>query len=274
MDEGLIGGEGGKGRGDKVAPGDRIVLLGDDGRKFAIQVEPGARRIDGLGVVDPSSLSGATVGAITKVGNKRFIVLRPSVLDRIETLHRKAQIILPKDAAHILMECDISAGKTVVEGGAGSGAMTTALASAVVPGGRVVTYDLRAEYLRQARHNIEQAGLSDACVFKEGDITVPGAISEREVDAVVLDIPEPWNAADNAWEALRPCGHFACYTPTVNQVEQAVRALRDRRFIEVRSFEVLRRGMDVVEKGIRPSFEMLGHSGYLTFARKVLEKFG
>ncbi len=256
-----------------VKAGDRIVLQAEDGRKFAILVEPGARRIDGLGVVDPSSLSGAAVGAITKVGNKRFIVLRPSVLDRIETIHRKAQIILPKDAAHILMECDISAGRTVVEGGAGSGAMTTALASAVSPGGKVVTYDIRAEYLRQARHNIGQAGLDGVCEFKEADITAPGAISERDVDAVVLDIPEPWNAADNAWEALRPCGHFACYTPTVNQVEQAVRALRDRRFIEVRSFEVLRRGMEVVEKGIRPSFEMLGHTGYLTFARKVLEKF-
>ena len=256
-----------------VAPGDRIVLLAEDGRKVAIRVEPGARRVDGLGVLDPSSLAGAAVGAVTKIGNRRFIVLRPSVLDRIETLHRKAQIILPKDAAHILLDCDIFAGSTVVEGGAGSGAMTTALASAVRPGGRIITYDIRADYLRQARHNIEQAGLTDTCEFKEADITAPGAITERGVDAVVLDIPEPWRAADNAWEALRPCGYFAGYTPTVNQVEQTVRALWERRFIEVRSVETLQREMTVVEKGIRPSFEMLGHSGYLTFARKVLEKF-
>jgi tRNA (adenine57-N1/adenine58-N1)-methyltransferase len=255
-----------------VGLGDRIVLLGEDGRKHALTVEPGARRVEGLGVVDPASLAGAAFGAAVPVGNRRFLVLRPSLLDRIETLDRKAQIILPKDAAHILVECDISAGRTVVEGGAGSGAMTTALAWAVRPGGRVVTYDIRAEYLRQARRNVERAGLDDACSFKEGDVATPGVIAERDADAVVLDIPEPWAAFDNAWEALRPCGAVACYTPTVNQVEQAVRALRERRFIEVRSFEVLRRGMEVVEKGIRPSFEMLGHSGYLTFARKVLEK--
>jgi tRNA (adenine57-N1/adenine58-N1)-methyltransferase len=256
-----------------VKPGDRVVLLGQDGSKVAVRIEPGARRVDGMGVVDPASLSGTVFGAITKIGNRRFIVLRPSLLDRIETLHRKAQIILPKDAAHIILDCDISAGKRVVEGGAGSGAMTTALASAVSPGGRVVTYDIRAEYLRQARHNIEQAGLDGVCEFREADITAPGAIAERDVDAVVLDIPEPWNAADNAWDALRPCGYLACYTPTVNQVEQSMRALRERRFIEVRAVEVLQREMIVVEKGIRPSFEMLGHSGYLTFARKVLEKF-
>ena len=256
-----------------VKSGDRVVLLAEDGRKFAVLVEAGARRVDGIGVLDPSSLAGSAFGAVTKIGNRRFIVLWPSVLDRIETLHRKAQIILPKDAAHIILDCDISAGKTVVEGGAGSGAMTTALASAVRPGGKVVTYDIRAEYLRQARHNIEQAGMTDTCEFKEADITAPGAIAERGVDAVVLDIPEPWNAADNAWEALRPCGYFACYTPTANQVEQTVRALRERRFIEIRSVETLQREMEVVEKGIRPSFDMLGHSGYLTFARKVLEKF-
>jgi len=256
-----------------VKGGDRIILLAEDGRKFAVLVEPGARRVEGLGVVDPSGLAGAAIGGRTTVGNRRFLVLRPSFLDRIDTLDRKAQIILPKDSAHILMECDIFAGKRVVEGGAGSGAMTTALAWAVRPGGKVVTYDVRADYLRQARHNIERAGLADFVEFREADISAPGAIAERDVDAVVLDIPEPWRAADNAWEALRPCGFFACYTPTVNQVEQTLLALRERRFIGIRAIEVLQREMIVVEKGIRPSFEMLGHSGYLTFARKVLEKF-
>lgn len=256
----------------KVAPGDRVVLLDRDGRKHAVLVEPGARRVDGLGVVDASSLVGAAFGSATAVGNRRFLVLRPSLQDLVDTLDRKAQIILPKDSAHILMGCDISAGKTVVEGGAGSGAMTLALAWAVSPDGRVVTYDIRAEHLRQARRNIERAGLEGLCGFREADITAPGAVAERDVDALVLDVPEPWRAVDNAWEALRPCGHFSCYTPTANQAEQAVRALRERPFIGVRTVEVLEREMDVVEKGIRPSFEMLGHSGYLTFARKVLER--
>jgi tRNA (adenine57-N1/adenine58-N1)-methyltransferase len=256
-----------------VKSGDRIVLLGEDGAKTAIHVEAGARRINGIGVIDPSSLAGSPFGSVARIGNRKFIVLRPSVLDRFETLRRKAQIILPKDAAHIILNCDISSGKTVVEAGSGSGALTTALASAVRPDGKVISYDIRAEYLKQARENIEQAGLERFCVFREGDVTAAGGIAETEVDAVVFDLPEPWNALDNAWEALRPCGHLACYSPTVNQVEQTVRALWERKFIEVYAVETLQREMTVVEKGIRPSFEMLGHSGYLTFARKVLEKF-
>ena len=257
---------------EKVGMGDRIVLLSESGVKFAVLVEEGARRISGIGVIDPSSLSGSPYGSVAKIGNRKFIVLLPSVLDRFETLRRKAQIILPKDAAQILMNCDISSGDRVIEGGSGSGAMTSALAWAVRPGGKVITYDIRADYLRQARQNIEQAGLEDLCELKEADLTAPGAMNERGVDAVVLDIPEPWKAADNAWEALRPCGHLACYSPTVNQVETTVRKLWERRFIEVRTVETLQREMAVVEKGIRPSFDMLGHSGYLTFARKVLEK--
>jgi len=255
----------------KVASGDRVVLMDSDGRKIAVVVAPGARRVGGLGVLDPSPLVGAAFGSTATVGNRRFTVLRPSLLDLLETLERRAQIILPKDACHILLGCDISAGKTVVEGGAGSGAMTTALAWAVRPGGRVITCDVRPDSLRQARHNVERAGLAEVCSFREADVTAPGGIPERDIDAVVLDIPEPWRALDGAWEALRPCGHLACYTPTANQAEQSVRALRGRRFIGVRTVEVLEREMAVVEKGIRPSFEMLGHSGYLTFARKVLE---
>ena len=256
-----------------VVKGDRIVLLSEGGTKIPVLVEAGTQRVNGIGVMDPASMVGQGYGSVTRLGNRRFLVLRPSVLDRIETLRRKAQIILPKDAAHILFDCDISSGKTVVEAGAGSGALTTALASAVRPGGKVISYDIRAEYLRQARENIEQAGLESLCVFREGDVTAAGGIAETEVDAVVFDLPEPWKALDNAWAALRSCGHLACYSPTVNQVEQTVRALWERRFIEVRTVETLQREMAVVEKGIRPSFEMLGHSGYLTFARKVLEKF-
>jgi tRNA (adenine57-N1/adenine58-N1)-methyltransferase len=258
---------------ETVEKGKRIILLGEAGDKIPVKAEEGTRRVGGVGVFDTGTLIGARFGAISTVGNRRFLVLRPSVLDDIGTLRRGPQIILPKDSAHILMNCDIGAGKRVVEAGSGTGALTVALARAVMPGGRVFSYDIRREHLDVAQDNILSAGLEEACEFTAGDVCQPGGIVQRDIDAVVFDIPEPWRALENAWEALRPCGHIACYSPTVNQVELAMRALYERRFMEVRTFEILQREMAVVEKGIRPSFEMLGHSGYLTFARKVLEKF-
>jgi len=258
---------------ETVEKGGRIILLSEAGDKIPVKAEEGTRRVGGVGVFDTGTLIGAPFGAVAKVGNRRLLVLRPSVLDNIETLRRKPQIILPKDSAHILMNCDVSSGKRVVEAGSGTGALAVALANAVMPGGRVFSYDIRPEHLKVAQENILSVGLGDACEFSVGDVCSPGGIKQKDIDAAVFDIPEPWRALDNAWEALRPCGHIACYSPTVNQVELTMRALYERRFIEVRTVETLQREMAVVEKGIRPSFEMLGHSGYLTFARKVLEKF-
>jgi tRNA (adenine57-N1/adenine58-N1)-methyltransferase len=257
---------------ETVEKGIRIILLGDEGQKVPVRAEEGTRRVAGIGVFDTGALIGALFGAAVNVGNRRFIVLRPSVMDNIETLRRKPQIVLPKDSAHIIMNCDISSGRRVVEAGSGTGALTVVIANAVMPGGRVFSYDIRPEHLDVARENIASVGLEEACEFRAGDVCEPGGILQSNVDATVFDIPEPWRAIDNAWDALRPCGHFACYSPTVNQVELTMRALMERRFIEVRTVETLQREMTVVEKGIRPSFEMLGHSGYLTFARKVLEK--
>jgi tRNA (adenine57-N1/adenine58-N1)-methyltransferase catalytic subunit len=259
--------------GHSVQKGERVILLGEGGAKITLLADGEMKRVGGMGIVDTGNLVGKSYGSVTTVGVRRYLVLRPSVLDRIETVRRKAQIILPKDSAHIVMNCDIRSGSTVVEAGSGSGGLTVVLAGMVRPGGKVISYDIRDDMLGQARDNVEYSGLSDFVEFKMGDVCTGGGITERNVDAVVFDLPEPWNALSNAWDALKPCGHVACYTPTTNQVEQTVRALKAGRWIEVFAEETLQRQMCVVEKGIRPAFEMLGHSGYLTYARKVLDTF-
>ena len=210
---------------DTVKLGARTILLSSSGDKIKVKADEGTRRVGGIGVFDTGTLIGASFGAVATVGNRRFLVLRPSVLDDIETLRRRPQIILPKDSAHILMNCDIASGRRVVEAGSGTGALTVVLANAVIPGGRVYSYDIRPEHLELARENILSIGLEQACEFMVGDVCEPGGIKQKDIDAVVLDIPEPWRALQNAWDALRPCGHVACYCPTVNQVELTMRAL-------------------------------------------------
>jgi tRNA (adenine57-N1/adenine58-N1)-methyltransferase len=46
-------------------------------------------------------------------------------------------------------------------------------------------------------------------------------------------------------------------------------ALERAGFADVRTVELLEREHVVREGSTRPSFEMLGHTGYLTFARKL-----
>ncbi|MFQ5909499.1 MAG: tRNA (adenine-N1)-methyltransferase [Thermoplasmata archaeon] len=249
----------------------QIVLLDSKGKKRIVSLTGGPVRLDRFGVLDTSRIDESVLGKTIEIGDSRFLVLEPSLLDRVESINRKAQIILPKDAALIVVNCDVVPGRVVVEGGTGSGALTIVLANFVGPGGRVVSYEPRRDFLEVARANIDRAGMLDRCTLKEGSVVED--ISEKNVDAVVLDIPNPWDAIGSALEALKPGGHFASYVPTMNQVERTVKELKKAPFIEVRTLETLERRIEVGEMGTRPSFKMLGHTGYLTFARRVEATF-
>jgi tRNA (adenine57-N1/adenine58-N1)-methyltransferase len=246
---------------------DRIVLIDDRGRKRLVNLSRGTEKVPGLGVVDFSKFSDETVGKKVDIAGREFIVLKPSVLDLVETIEREAQIITPKDSASIIFNCDVKSGDSVLEIGTGSAALTVVLTYFVAPNGRVVSYEKREDFAEVARKNIERSGLTDLVEIKQKD--AKEAIGEKDFDCAVVDIPDPWDVLENIQTSLKPGGHLAIYVPTVNQMERVVRALRDLPFIGIRSMELLQREMEVGERGSRPSFEMLGHTGYLTFSRKI-----
>ena len=251
-----------------VEQNDIIVLIDESLRKIIIDTSGKTDKIRGVGVIDPKTLVGKEYGTKLTIGNKEFWILIPSVQDKLQGLYRQAQIILPRDAAHILMNCAIEPGQTVLEAGIGSGSLTIALASAVAPAGKVISYDIREEFIEHAMKNLKQAGLTQYMITKIKDVTE--GIDEQDLDAVILDIPNPWAAVEHAWKALKIGGYLCTYSPLISQVEQTVRAIEKQRFIETKTYENIQREMVVSSHGTRPSFDMLGHTGYLTFARKVL----
>ena len=250
-----------------VEENDIVVLIDENLRKILVDTSGKTDKIRGIGVIDPKSLIGKEYGAKLQIGNKQFWLLVPSVQDKLQGLHRQAQIILPRDAAHILMNCSIEPGQSVLEAGIGSGSLTIALASAVAPNGTVISYDIRQEFIEHAMKNIKQANLTKYVTSKIKDVTT--GIDETDLDAIILDIPNPWAAVSHAWNALKLGGYLSTYSPLISQVEQTVRTIEQHPFIECKTYENIQREMIVSKHGTRPSFEMLGHTGYLTFARKV-----
>ena len=247
-----------------------MVLLDAKGHRYWVPDADGPVQVERLGVVDRARLRGKT-GCRVEIGTRPFLVLEADTMDLLTSLRRGAQTIGAKDVASLLLWADVRPGNRVVEAGSGTGSLTLALARTVGPQGSVVSYDLRPEASALARRNLERAGLGAIVTFHVGDIR--GGIADRDQDAVFLDIPDPWAAVESAWAALRPCGHLAAFSPNMEQVKETVAALRAKRFVEVRSHELLEREMEVHELGVRPSFAALGHTGYLTFARKVLDTF-
>lgn len=248
---------------------DRIVLVDEKGRKRLVPFGEGTEKVPGLGVVDFSRLPSDPEGRSVEIAGKKYIVLKPSVLDLVDTIEREAQIITPKDSSSIILNCDISSGNRVLEIGTGSAALTLVLAYFVAPDGRVVSYEKREDFAKLAARNLKRAGMAGMVDVKVQDAS--DGIEEKDFDCAVMDIPNPWDVLGHVYESLVPGGHLAVYVPTVNQMEKIVRSLRELPFINIRSIEILQREMEVGERGARPSFEMLGHTGYLTFARKLVE---
>lgn len=247
--------------------GETLYLQGEDGKRYWFRFEPGMVRLNGMGAIDGNRFKDLDDGAAVEIVGKKFNVFRPGVIELIESLDRGAQIITPKDASAILMECNVRAGCRVIEVGAGSGGLTTALLNAVAPTGHVHTVEFKEQNAQKAHKNVKRVGLDAYWSYQIGDAR-DANIEFDGADVITTDMPDVENALANLVPHLRNGGRICTYVPNTNQLEKAVNALREMGFTDIRSMEIIRRGMEVHNGGVRPSFEMLGHTGYLTFARK------
>ena len=94
---------------------------------------------------------------------------------------------------------------------------------------------------------------------------------EKGVDAVVLDMATPWLVVPKVYEALCGGGCFVSFSPTIEQVVKTVNALNEGGFVDVETFECISRRFKVKEGETRPETLMIGHTGYITHARKVFK---
>jgi len=246
-----------------------IYLEDANGKRSWIKVSYGMIKAQSLGTVDGSRFKDLEEGDKVSIVGREYRVFRPGVLELMESLDRGAQIISPKDAATILMHCDIKAGDRVIEVGAGSGGLTTALLHAVAPTGQVLTLEFKEENALRAKKNVSRVGLDRYWSYQIGDARDMSVETDWQADALTMDMPDPWLALANLDVHLRSGGRLCAYVPNMNQAESIVNALRERGYSNVYALENLQRGLEVHPGGVRPSFEMLGHTGYLVFARKT-----
>lgn len=249
--------------------GEDVLLYLDERRNYLVRVRSGQDFHTDRGFIRLADLVGVEYGSRVKtsLGNE-FTVLKPSIRDYVMKAGRATQIMYPKDIGVALVYLGVGPGSRVVEAGTGSGALTSALAYYVKPSGRIFSYELRPEFTERARRNLERAGLLEYVELKSGDVTVK--IDERDADAVVFDLATPWLGVRNAYETLRGGGGFASFSPTVEQVVKTVEALRDWGFVCVETVECMLRRIKVKAGETRPETLMVGHTGYLSFARKAL----
>ncbi|MEM3531049.1 MAG: tRNA (adenine-N1)-methyltransferase [Nitrososphaerales archaeon] len=251
-----------------VKVGDNVLIYFTNKKKWLVKVSTDAKFHTHLGYIELSSIIGKEYGASIKTSSgERLWILKPTIIDLICKAERKTQIVYPKDLGMIAAITGISSGSIVVEAGTGSGALTTFLANLVKPNGHVFSYEIRPEFIEIAKRNIDRAGLSDFVTIKLAD--AKKGFNEKNVDAVIIDLGDPWTLVREAWIALKGGGFIASISPTMNQVEKFVTELINTGFVNIESLELLLRNLEARTGMTRPSFRMVGHTAYLTFARKV-----
>ena len=252
-------------------PGDPCLLIDGKGRQYLLKLDPDRQFQYHRGVLAHSELIGLEDGTWVEASSGgRLLALSPRLADFILRMRRGAQVIYPKDIGPILVYADIAPGMTVLEAGTGSGALTMALTRAVGPDGRVVSVERRQDHADHGRKTIERffGSVPDQLDLRVGD--VEDVVAEVGPERIVLDMPEPWHVVEAASEHQPSGGVFCSYLPTVPQVQTVVDALRSSRaYAEVEIREFMFRDWNVSGRSVRPEHNMVGHTGFLVFARRV-----
>ncbi len=255
----------------KLETGEPALLIDSKGRHFLLKLEQGRVFQYHEGQVPHSDLIGADDGSwITSSTGAHLLLIRPRLADYILKMKRGAQVVYPKDLGPILVYADIAPGMTVLEAGTGSGALTLALARAVGDTGRVVSVEMREDHAEHARKAIErwQGEIPANLELRIGDVAE--AVADVAPDRIVLDLPEPWQVLDAAVAHQPNGGVFAAYLPTVPQLQTLVETARETgSFTEIEVKEFLYRDWNVAGRSVRPEHNMIGHTGFLVFMRKV-----
>jgi tRNA (adenine57-N1/adenine58-N1)-methyltransferase catalytic subunit len=248
--------------------GDLAQLVGLRHKHFILTLQAGGKFETHRGVLQHDDLIGKPWGTqvFSHIGSP-FFLLQPSLADLINELPRTTQILYPKDIGFILITMGIGPGQTVMEAGTGSGSMTTALAFAVGPQGRVISYEIKQDVQNLARKNLTRFGLDSRVDFKLRDIGQ--GFDETNTDAFFLDVPNPYDYTGQVRAALKPGGYLCCLIPTFNQVEKTLLALRQNRFAFMEVCELLLRYYKPEPARIRPTDRMVAHTGFLVFARRI-----
>jgi tRNA (adenine57-N1/adenine58-N1)-methyltransferase catalytic subunit len=253
-----------------LVAGERVLLLDSKQRRYLVTLEPGGEFHTHSGFIPHDHLIGAEEGvtvAATRGGKYR--VIRPTLADFVLKMPRGAQVIYPKDLGPILMLTDIFPGARVLESGVGSGALSMTLLRA---GADVTGYELRGDFAARARRNVESflgAEYLERYHVEERDCYE--GIDGTGYDRVVLDLPEPWRVVPHAETALRPGGILVAYTPSITQASTLRARLAASSFAMAETLEVLQRGWHIDGQAVRPDHRMVGHTGFLTHARLVVD---
>ena len=251
--------------------GDRVQLTDAKGKLYSITLTQGSEWHTHKGMLKHDALVGLPEGSIVTTNQDlKFQAFRPLLTDYVLSMPRGATIIYPKDAAMILGVADVKPGIRVLEAGVGSGSLSIYLLRAIGKEGVLHSVEIREDFAEISEKNVSSYFGGKPVNWNLTIGALQDQTYEADFDRVLLDMLAPWECLDVASKALVPGGVFMAYVATTTQLSKIAEAIKESgNFTEPESSETIVRGWHHEGLAVRPQHRMIGHTGFLIFARRM-----
>jgi tRNA (adenine57-N1/adenine58-N1)-methyltransferase len=187
-------------------------------------------------------------------------LLKPTPELWSRSLNHRTQIIHFLDASMIVYYLNLRPNMVVCESGTGSGALSHCLMRTIAPKGMLHTYEFNKLRAETARKEFANNGVSHLSNVYHRDVCGkhgPGGFDrpQASVDAIVLDLPEPWLAVPHAAYCIKRNSRIVSYSPCIEQAQKTIEALKKNGFhtIKTSEFRLRENYVDEVEYEMPPT---------------------
>lgn len=202
----------------------------------------------------------------THLGDE-FVVREPRSPDLFDHFERTGAPMMPRDVGLVVGFTGAAAGDRVLDAGTGTGVLAAYLGRL---GADVVTYERDPDFADVARENMRLAGVENTVEVRTGDVLESmGTLADGpEFDLLTLDTADAPDVVRRTSDLVVSGGFVVVYSPFVEGSRAAVEAADETALTDVTTHETIQRRMTFDDRGSRPDTRGVGHTGYLTVARR------
>ena len=255
---------------EKIKNNSPVLFYYNHSKKWLMKISKKESFHTHIGVIKHSDAIGKEYGSRLITNKDKYVyLLKPTMFDYVMKLQHGTQIVYPKDIGYIIARAGIGDGQKILEIGTGSGSLTSFVASVVKPRGHVYTFDVDENFMKIAEKNIKRAGVSKYVTQHNLDLKTAKKMPLTEMDVALIDLGDPWVVIPQVRQMLKGSGSIFAICPTMNQLEKLTMALVENEFTDIESTEHIIRTIEARDGKTRHSFQGIGHTTYLCFARKA-----
>ena len=255
---------------EKIKNNSPVLFYYNPSKKWLVKVSKKDELHTHIGVLKHSDAIGKEYGSKLMSNKDKYVyLLKPTMYDYIMKIQHGTQIVYPKDLGYIVARAGIQNGQKIVEIGTGSASLTSFVASIVKPRGHVYTFDVDENFMKIAAKNLKKSGMEKYVTLQKLDIKTAKKLPVGDADVALIDLGDPWTVIPQVRQMLKGSGAVFAICPTMNQLEKLTMSLIENEFTDIESTEHILRTIDAREGKTRHSFQGIGHTTYLCFARKA-----